>query len=64
MKNENKWVEIKGTHVNMDLVSTFFWSEVRGLTLYYVGSDRPTVWHDPDKILYKKLCSAVGVEPI
>ena len=62
METPRDWVKIKGTHVNMDFVSTFYWSEIKGLVLYYVGSDKPSVWHDPDKQLYKKLCEALGIE--
>lgn len=63
IKTPYGWVEINGTHVNTALVSTFFWNQLKGLTLFYIGSDRPTVWHDPDKALYRKLCDAVGIEP-
>lgn len=57
-----KWVIIKKTHINTNLVETFYWCDGR-LIIAFVGEDQPAVWEDPDRKLYLQLCRQQGIRP-
>lgn len=56
------WVNIEGTHVNADLIQTFFWEE-NELIVRILGFEKPLVWEDPKQATYRKLCRQLGVRP-
>lgn len=56
------WVNIEGTHVNTNLIQTFF-REDKELIVQVLGFIKPLVWDDPDQALYRKLCGQLGVRP-
>lgn len=56
------WVNIEGTHINTNLIQTFFWEE-KELIVQVLGSKETLVWDDPDQALYRKLCAQLGVRP-
>jgi hypothetical protein len=57
-----KWVDIKGTHINTNLILSFYWGDGQ-LIVSFAGDTIPTGWDDPDRELYVKLCHQMGVRP-
>lgn len=57
-----KWVEIIGTHVNMNLVETFVWHDGQ-LHVFFHGDNKVTKVDDPDQELYLKMCRSQGIQP-
>lgn len=56
------FVNIEGTHVNTDLIQTFFWEE-NELIVHVLGYLKPLAWEDPKQAIYRKLCRQLGVRP-
>ena len=57
-----KWIFVKGTNINTNRIDTFFWSGGL-LWVYFAGQPEATTWDDPDQVLYKRMCQALGVRP-
>ena len=54
-----RWVLIDGTHINTDIVRTFYWDDGDLYICYTSGSYN--TWSDPDKALYIRLCHLLGL---
>lgn len=57
-----RWICIKGTHVNTHRIDTFFWSDGK-LWVNFAGESDTTIWDDPDRELYVKMCHLMGLRP-
>lgn len=58
-----KWTTIYKSHVNTNNVDCFRWED--GLLLvWFIGSECPNKWDDPDRQLYLKLCRQQGIQPV
>ena len=57
-----RWICINGTHINTHQVATFFWRDGK-LWVWYRGEQEAVTWEDPDRVLYVKMCHAVGTMP-
>ena len=59
-----KWVNVGGAHWNTDLIQAFSWSQGR-LCVYWHGEvENPDIYKDPDRVMYNRLCMALGVAPV
>lgn len=57
-----KWVELFGTHINVNQIQTFYWKKGT-LCIFFCSCDEPVLWDDLDRQLYIKLCHQLGVRP-
>ncbi len=57
-----KWAEIEGTHINTNVIQTFYWKDGK-LTIWFIGDQLPIEYDDPDQVLYVKLCRSQGIRP-
>lgn len=57
-----KWVLIESTHVNTDLIQSFYWQDGE-LIIWHAASAFCDRLEDPEQKLYIKLCHQLGVRP-
>jgi hypothetical protein len=57
-----KWIVVKGTHINTNRIDTFYWRDGQ-LWVCFASCLGPTTWDDPDRVLYVRMCQALGVRP-
>lgn len=58
-----RWVRIKNTHINADLIEYFCWHGGK-LRIYWLNNEAVMAVEDPDHENYLRLCRALGVAPV
>lgn len=58
-----KWILVKDLHINTDQVQAFQWVDGR-LRVWFAEKEVLTLFADPDKKLYIKMCHLLGVRPV
>lgn len=61
--NCSKWITLDHSHINTDKIESFSWADGRLYVWFRFDTCSSTVWADPDKTKYHRLCKAVGVIP-
>lgn len=61
-----KWITIGACHINIEMIACIKWSPIleNYLVVDMQSSDGQLVFEDIDRTIYRRLCEAVGVEPV